>query len=517
MTLEQRETIVVVDYGTQYNQLIVRRVRECHVYCEMVPWDVSAEALQALNPKGIILSGGPDSVYDEGAPQLLPHIVEQGVPILGICYGMQLLGHYFGGTIAPAEAREYGLAQLALDNDQSPLFREVDSPLEVWMSHGDCIEELPPDFEVIGHSPNSPIAAMADKARQIYGLQFHPEVAHTPRGQDILCNFCLDICDCRGDWTTGAFIERQIARIRERVGDGRVICAVSGGVDSTVVATLVRRAVDDQFTAIFVDNGLLRKGEAEENMVRFSRYLEGNVVHIDARERFWEALEGVTDPEEKRMIVGREFIAIFEEEARKLGQVDFLAQGTLYPDVIESATPANASAARIKTHHNVGGLPEKMDLELVEPLRFLFKDEVREVGSALGLPDEVVYRQPFPGPGLAVRIVGEVTPRRVALLQEADAIVREGVALAGLDRHIWQYFAVLTSLRSVGVMGDSRTYEHAVAIRAVTSEDGMTADWAKIPYDVLGRMANRIVNEVAGVNRVVYDISSKPPATIEWE
>ncbi|MEA3407614.1 MAG: glutamine-hydrolyzing GMP synthase [Chloroflexota bacterium] len=517
MGSDQRETVVVLDYGSQYNQLIVRRVRECHVYCEMVPWDVSAETLQALNPKGIILSGGPDSVYDEGAPQLLPHIVGQGVPILGICYGMQLLGRYFGSRIAPAEAREYGLAQLELDHVQASLFQGLESPLEVWMSHGDHIEELPPGFEVIGHSRNSPIAAMADEKRQLYGLQFHPEVAHTPRGRDILCNFCLEICDCRGNWTMGAFIEKQVADIRERVGDGRVICAVSGGVDSMVVATLVHRAVGDQLTAIFVDTGLMRKGEAEDNMARFSRYLEGSVVHIDARERFLSALAGVTDPERKRMIIGREFIAIFEEEARKLGRVDFLAQGTLYPDVIESAALANGSAARIKTHHNVGGLPEKMNLELIEPLRFLFKDEVREVGSALGLPDEVVYRQPFPGPGLAVRIVGEVTPRRVALLQEADAIVREEVALAGLDRDIWQYFAVLTSLRSVGVMGDSRTYEHTVAIRAVTSEDGMTADWAKIPYEVLGRMANRIVNEVAGVNRVVYDISSKPPATIEWE
>jgi GMP synthase (glutamine-hydrolysing) len=509
--------VVVIDYGTQYNQLIVRRVRECNVYCEMLPWDVSEETLEELDPKGVILSGGPNSVYDEGAPQLLPHIVEQGVPILGICYGMQLLGRYFEGEIAPAKAREYGLAQLELNHSRSPLFRGLDSPLEIWMSHGDRIEELPPGFEVIGRSPNSPVAAMADEQRQLYGLQFHPEVVHTPRGRDILCNFCLEICGCRGDWTTGAFIEKQVAAIREQVGDGRVICAVSGGVDSTVVATLVRHAVGDQLTAIFVDNGVLRKGEAEENMERFSRYLQGNVVHIDARERFLDALKGVTDPERKRMIIGREFIAIFEEEASKLGQVDFLAQGTLYPDVIESATPATASAARIKTHHNVGALPEKMDLELIEPLRFLFKDEAREVGSALGLPDEVVYRQPFPGPGLAVRIVGEVTPRRVALLQEADAIVREEISVAGLDRDIWQYFAVLTSLRSVGVMGDSRTYEHAVAIRAVTSEDGMTADWAKIPYDVLGCMANRIVNEVAGVNRVVYDISSKPPATIEWE
>jgi len=482
----------------------------------MLPWDASPEALDALAPRGIILSGGPNSVYDEGAPPLPEHVLHRGVPILGICYGMQLLGHYLGGKVAPAQAREYGPALLTVNRD-SPLFEGLGPTLQVWMSHGDRIEVLPPGFEVLAHSSNSPIAAMADERRRFYGLQFHPEVAHTPKGKEILCNFCFRVCGCRGDWTPGSFIEESVAEIRRRVGKGKVICAISGGVDSTVVATLVRRAVGDQLTAIFVNNGLLRKGEVEENLERFHRYLGGNIIYVDASERFLRALAGVIDPEEKRKIIGHEFIAVFEEEAAKLGKVDFLAQGTLYPDVIESATPATKSAARIKTHHNVGGLPEHMRLELIEPLRFLFKDEVRQVGMALGLPEEMVYRQPFPGPGLAVRIIGEVTPGRLEVLRAADAIVREEIAAAGLDREIWQYFAVLTSLRSVGVMGDSRTYEYTVAIRAVTSEDGMTADWARIPYDVLARMSNRIVNEVKGVNRVVYDISSKPPATIEWE
>jgi len=511
------EAIAIIDYGSQYTQLIARRVRECRVYCEMLPWDAPSDELDALDPSGFILSGGPMSVYDDGAPPLVRRVLEGGVPVLGICYGMQLLGHHLGGRVARAVAREYGLAKVTIDRIESPLFAGIDSPLDVWMSHGDRIEVQPPGFVVLAHSDSSPVAAMADEGRRLYGLQFHPEVVHTPRGIDILRNFCTRICGCRAIWTPRAFIEESISAIREQVGASRVICGISGGVDSSVVATLVRRAVGDQLTAIFVDTGLLRRGEAVESAPRIRSYLGGSVVHVEASERFLEALSGVTDPEEKRRIIGREFIAVFEEEASRLGQVEFLAQGTLYPDVIESATPSNESAARIKTHHNVGGLPRNMRLKLIEPLRYLFKDEVREVGKALELPDETVYRAPFPGPGLAVRIIGEVTPERVAVLQEADAIVGEEIVVAGLDRTIWQYFAVLTSLRSVGVMGDSRTYGNTVAVRAVTSQDGMTADWARIPYDVLARISNRIVNEVPGVNRVVYDISSKPPATIEWE
>jgi GMP synthase (glutamine-hydrolysing) len=512
-----RETIVVIDYGSQYSQLITRRVRECQVYCEMLPWDAPAEQIDALAPRGIILSGGPSSVYEPGAPTLAPHLVARGVPVLGICYGMQLLGHSLGGVVAPSQSREYGPAQVFVDNGSSPLFEGLPAPLDVWMSHGDRLEALPPGFAPLAHSDNSPTAAMADEQRRFYGLQFHPEVAHTRRGMDILRNFCLRICGCHGDWTAGSFIEESIAAIRAQVGDGQVLCAISGGVDSSVVAKLVSQAVGNQLTSVFVNNGLLRKGEAEENMARFRRYLGGNLIFVDATDRFLSALAGVTDPEEKRKIIGREFVAVFEEEAHKLGRVDFLAQGTLYPDVIESATPATKSAAKIKTHHNVGGLPENMRMQLIEPLRFLFKDEVRQVGSALGLPDEMVYRPPFPGPGLAVRILGEVTRESLDVLREADVIVRQEIEAAGLAQDIWQYFAVLTPLRTVGVMGDGRTYANVVAVRAVTSEDAMTADWARIPYEVLARISNRIVNQVAGVNRVVYDISSKPPATIEWE
>ena len=511
-----RETIVVVDYGSQYSQLITRRVRECHVYCQMLPWDAPSETLGALNARGIIFSGGPGSAYEEGAPTLPEYVMRDGLPLLGICYGMQLLGHHLGGEVTRGRAREYGLAQVVLDRPESPLFDGLTSPLDVWMSHGDRIESLPPRFAVLAHSENSPIAAMADENRRMYGLQFHPEVVHTPQGREILANFCLRICGCRADWTPGSFVEESVLAIRRQVGSGRVICAVSGGVDSTVVAALVRRAVGEQLTPVFVNSGLLRKAEVEENMERLPRHVGGDFVYVDARDRFLKALAGVTEPERKRVIIGREFIRVFEDQARKLGGVEFLAQGTLYPDVIESATAAKPTA-RIKTHHNVGGLPERMSLELVEPVSFLFKDEVRRVGLALGLPEEAVYRAPFPGPGLAVRIIGEVTPQRLHLLREADAIVRQEITVAGLSRDIWQYFAVLTTLRSVGVMGDSRTYEHVVAVRAVTSEDAMTADWARMPHEVLARISNRIVNEVPGVNRVVYDISSKPPASIEWE
>ena len=511
-----RETIVVLDFGSQYTQLILRRVREARVYAEMLPWDASQEELDRLDPKGIILSGGPNSVYDQDAPYLSRHVLERGVPILGICYGMQLFAHQLGGRVARTAQCEYGLAEIHVDAPDAPLFQGLPAHQKVWMSHGDRIDALPDGFVAWAQSDNSPYAAIADESRRLYGLQFHPEVVHTEHGPAILGRFCRRICGCQEEWTPSSFIEESIADIREAVGSGHVICAVSGGVDSTVVATLVQQAVGNQLTAIYVNTGLMRKNESEETMARLRKQLGLEVVYADASETFLEALEGITDPERKRVIIGNTFIDVFEQEVRRVGQVDFLAQGTLYPDVIESATSAQ-SAVKIKTHHNVGGLPEDMRMELIEPLRYLFKDEVREVGRALGVPDDMVNRQPFPGPGLAVRILGEVTHERVATLQEADAIVREEIARAGLQDEIWQYFCVLTPLMSVGVMGDSRTYANVAAIRAVTSEDGMTADWARIPFDVLARMSNRIVNEVPGVNRVVYDISSKPPATIEWE
>jgi len=513
-----REAIAVLDFGSQYTQLIARRVRECRVYCRLFPYDVSAEELAAFAPAGLILSGGPASVYDPQAPHLSAHLLALGKPILGICYGMQALAHHLGGQVSAAARREYGPATLDTMDTSSPLFARLQAPQPVWMSHGDQVTLLPPGFKIIASSINSPVAAMADSQRRIYALQFHPEVVHTPRGMKMLRNFLYRICGCQGLWTAGSFVAQTVAQIKAQVGAKRAICALSGGVDSSVAAALVERAIGDQLTCIFVDHALLRQGEAARNMQLFGQYLRTPVILVNAQQRFLQALAHVVDPEEKRRRIGETFIRVFEEATAEIGPVDYLVQGTLYPDVIESAGPGKSkSAARIKTHHNVGGLPADMTFSLIEPLRDLFKDEVREVGRELGLPEEIVHRQPFPGPGLAVRIIGEVTEERLATLRAADAIVTTEIEAAGLGREIWQYFAILTPLKSVGVMGDGRTYSHVVAVRAVTSQDAMTADWARLPYDLLGKIANRIVNEVPGVNRVVYDITSKPPATIEWE
>jgi len=516
------DSIAVLDFGSQYSQLIARRVREVQVYCELFPWDTPAEKVQAIAPRGYILSGGPASVYAPGAPFIPAYVLESGLPILGICYGMQALTYALHGQVAPSGEREYGPAQVetVLDN---PLLPPGSQP--VWMSHGDRIEAPPPGFVVLARSSNSPVAAMGDLERRLFGVQFHPEVHHTPAGKEILRRFVVEICQASPDWTPESIIQLAVERVRRQVGSERLLAAVSGGVDSSVAAALVYKAVGSQLAAVFVDNGLLRQGEREQVEAAFQERLGGVLNVVDAAPVFLQALQGVSEPETKRRIIGETFIRTFEGEARRLGQPRFLVQGTIYPDVVESSAPDRNKAERIKTHHNVGGLPSDMTFELVEPLRYLFKDEVRAVGEALGLPAGLVWRQPFPGPGLAVRCLGEITPERLARLRAADAIFTGELAQAGLFRSrngndeggIAQAFAVLLPVRSVGVMGDQRTYQEAVALRAITSDDYMTADWARLPYELIGRVANRIVNEVKGVNRVVLDVTSKPPATIEWE
>lgn len=516
------DTIVVLDYGSQTSQLIARRLREGSVYCELFPWDAPPEQILALSPKGFILSGGPASVYEPGAPTLPGYVLASGRSVLGICYGMQLLTHALNGRVVRSQKREYGPAQIRILHADVPLFSLLNSQsaVAVWMSHGDRVERLPPGFVSLAASDNSPYAAMGDVERGLYGVQFHPEVIHTPDGAAILRAFAVDECACTPDWTPGTVIDDTVPAIRDRVGDGQVVLGLSGGVDSAVVATLIHRAVGDQLTCIFVDTGMMRKGEPEQVVETFDHALGMRLVAVNAVEEFLTALEGVTDPELKRRIIGEKFVRIFETQARELGRIGFLAQGTIYPDVIESAAPDRPGAHRIKTHHNVGGLPTDMDFQLVEPLRYLFKDEVRRVGAALGLPDEIVWRQPFPGPGLAVRILGEVTWERLETLRAADAIFLEELRTAGLqaaDAMTQQAFAVLLPVRSVGVMGDQRAYGQTIALRAVTTDDFMTADFARLSWDLLARVSARITNEVPGVTRVVYDISGKPPATIEWE
>ena len=517
MSRSRMQNVLVLDFGSQTTQLIARRVREAQVYCEIHPFNISIEAIKTMSPKGIILSGGPSSVYDDKAPQISREIFDLGIPMLGICYGMQLISLLLGGRVEKSPSREYGNAGLLIDESDELFYGLAEKTVrhQVWMSHGDLVKELPPGFRVIAHSGSCPAAAMAHEARPIYGVQFHPEVVHTEIGKDVLSNFLFRVCSCEPAWNMRSFVSSSIKDIQRRTGGKNVICALSGGVDSTVTALLINRAIGRNLTCIFVNNGLLRKNEAQV-VLTFLRQFDLNVNYVDAEDRFLSKLQGVEDPEKKRKIIGQEFIKVFEEEASKIGRVDFLAQGTLYPDVIESVSFKGPSAT-IKSHHNVGGLPEVMKLELIEPLRELFKDEVRKVAEELGMPYELVNRHPFPGPGLAIRVLGEITRQRLSILREADAIVLEEMKASDWYWKVWQAFAVLLPIRTVGVMGDERTYDHVVAIRVVDSLDAMTADWSKLPYELLGRMSNRLINEVSGVNRVCYDISSKPPATIEWE
>ena len=509
----QHELILVIDFGGQYNQLIARRVRECGVYCEIVPYTYTLEQIKAKNPKGIIFTGGPNSVYAEETPKVDAGVFELGVPVLGICYGHQFMAHTLGGHVESAGISEFGKTSVELQNDCS-LFKGVEGKNICWMSHNDYVSEVPEGFQTYAMTSECPVAAMINDERKLYGVQFHSEVEHTPFGRKMLANFLFEICGVKGDWTMASFAKTKVEEIKALVGEGKVLCALSGGVDSSVAAVLVHKAIGKQLTCVFVDHGLLRKDEGDTVEQVFREKFDMNLIRVNAKDRFMAKLAGVSDPERKRKIIGEEFIRVFEEESNKLGKVDYLVQGTIYPDVVESGT---GTSATIKSHHNVGGLPEDMDLKLIEPLRELFKDEVRAVGEELGIPSELVWRQPFPGPGLAIRVLGEVTEEKLEITREADAIFREEIAKAGLERKIWQYFACLPNIRSVGVMGDGRTYNHAIALRAVTSSDGMTSDWAHIPFSVLDDISRRIVNEVPGVNRIVYDITSKPPATIEWE
>lgn len=513
MNKNHEETILILDFGGQYNQLIARRVRESGVYCEIVPYDYSLDKIRAKNPRGIIFTGGPSSVYGEDTPKADLGVFELGIPVLGICYGHQFMAHTLGGKVESAVVGEYGKAPVTLDTS-CVLFDGIASKGECWMSHMDRVASAPKGFSVVSHTKECPVAAMIDEKRQLYGVQFHPEVEHTLFGRKMLDNFLFKICKVHSDWNMTSFAEAKIAEIRAAVGNKKVLCALSGGVDSSVAAVLVHKAVGKQLTCVFVDHGLLRKDEGDQVEEVFRQQFDMNLIRVNAQQRFLSKLAGVSDPERKRKIIGEEFIRVFEEESKKLGQIDFLVQGTIYPDVVESGTKTSAT---IKSHHNVGGLPKDMKLSLIEPLRELFKDEVRAVGEKLGIPHVLVWRQPFPGPGLAIRVLGEITEEKLAVTREADAIFREEIALAGLEGKIWQYFACLPNIRSVGVMGDERTYSHTIALRAVTSSDGMTSDWAHIPYEVLDKVSRRIVNEVKGVNRIVYDITSKPPATIEWE